>query len=267
ASAIGVAANATLNLSGAISTGGSLVKLGGGTLELSGAFSNSGNVSEFIKQGTLRLNKSPGASALASSGQTIVIGDDDSTSGTATLRFEGSNEMPSNNIVVASNGVLDLNGKDQVIGNLTMTVAPAGGSLGGGKGNIGAGGTGTTGTMVLNGNVTVFPLSGAGGADNTVGGATINGGTLALQVFGGGATTRAFQVNDGVSGAELAVSSGITDGTPGAQLSLTKSGFGEMRFDGGTVPNTYTGTTTVNEGTLTLNKTAGTSAMNGALSI
>src|SRR5262249_2063592 len=153
---------------------------GGGTIELSGAFSNSGNVSQFIKQGTLRLNKSPGANALASSGQNIVIGDDDSTSGTATLRFEGSNEMPSNNLVVASNGVLDLNGKDQVIGNLTMTVAPTGGTLGGGKVNIGASGTGTTGTMVLNGNVFVYPLTGASG-DNTVGGATINGGTLALQ--------------------------------------------------------------------------------------
>jgi autotransporter-associated beta strand protein len=53
----------------------------------------------------------------------------------------------------------------------------------------------------------------------------------------------------------------------GVSASVTKTGFGEMRFDGGTAANTYTGTTTVNEGTLTLNKTAGTLAMNGPLSI
>lgn len=44
---------------------------------------------------------------------------------------------------------------------------------------------------------------------------------------------------------------------------ITKTGTGTLAFTGGTVANTYSGLTTVSEGTLTLSKTAGTDAIAG----
>src|SRR5205814_7629672 len=63
----------------------------------------------------------------------------------------------------------------------------------------------------------------------------------------------------------LVISSAITDGTGFFASGVTKSGLGDMQYDGSSA-NTYTGTTTVNDGTLNLNKT-GVGAMAGALVI
>lgn len=58
----------------------------------------------------------------------------------------------------------------------------------------------------------------------------------------------------------------IEDGTGGGTLALTKVGTGTQTLTG-TRPNTYTGLTTVNGGTLTLSKVAGTNAISGSIVI
>jgi len=135
------------------------------------------------------------------------------------------------------------------------------GPNGAGEVNIGTGGVLTT-----NVNTNVFSI-GTGNSE----GAEIRGGTLALQVFGTSTTagTRTFNVNDGATGADLKITSAIVDGTGLQSVGIIKTGFGSLEL-GGTTANTYTGSTTVSEGTLLLNKgtgTGGVSAMQGPLFI
>src|SRR5574342_853038 len=122
-----------------------------------------------------------------------------------------------------------------------------------------------TSTITLSGTVAVVPL----GASNTAG-ASINGGTLALNTYNSQTgVTRTFIIGDTgntTSTVDLDISAAIVDGTGFAAASVTKNGLGEMQFSGAS-PNTYSGTTTVNDGALTLNKSANVSAMSGPLVI
>ena len=245
----------SLNWSGVQTGNVDIVKFGGGQLELSGTSANANNQAPRILEGTLLLNKAPGVSALAVSGVAITIGTD-APGNSATLRFGADNQIPgtNNNVTVASTGLLDLANNDQIFQNTLLTV----GANGAADINIGAGGTFTS-----NGDITVHTL---GGGHAT--GATITGGTLGLQLFNTAATgiARTIRVSDGAVGSDLTISSAIVDGTGFQALGVTKIGFGTMQYDGAG-PNTYTGPTLVNEGTLLLNKTAGTPAMSGALTI
>ena len=262
---IGVAPGATLNLSGVLGyTGGNAAqewyKFGGGQLELSGTLANTITSTTRVQQGTLLLNKAPGVPATGN--MTIFIGDD--VSGSATLRLGADNQISSGSTVwVNSNGTFDLNGESQwLTGALNLEIGP----LGGGDVIIGSGGT-----LCVNSDTRVWSFGGG----NTQGGATISGGTLTLEIFdySGGAAQRTWTVNDGAAptlanpnGVDLTVSSAIADGTGYRSMGIIKAGFGQMQFDG-TATNTYTGTTTVNEGTLLLNKTGGALAMSGPLTV
>ena len=97
--------------------------------------------------------------------------------------------------------------------------------------------------------------------------ATISG-NLALNSFTAtAAVTRTFTVNDGAAGDDLVISAAISDGNGlFSSRASPKLGLGTMQF-AGSAANTYTGTTTVNEGTLELNKTPGVNAMSGPLTI
>src|SRR5262249_54521150 len=105
------------------------------------------------------------------------------------------------------------------------------------------------------------------GAGNLTG-ATISGGTLPLNIFGdfGGAFQRTFLVNDGAVGDDLTITSAITDGSGLRSAGVIKTGVGTLVY-GGTAANTYTNTTTVNEGTLALAKPAGVNAFAGGLTV
>lgn len=245
-----------LTLSGAISNNVEMIKVGSGTLELSGIFANTFDASTRILEGTLLLNKEPGVNAVINF---VQVGSDKAGAPSATLKLGGSDQMRDDRGVrVHSSGLFDLNGNSEVIGaNFELVIGPNGA----GEVHIGAGGMLTT-----NVNATVWTI-GTGNAQ----GAKITDGTLALQVFGNSAaTTRTWTVSDGASGTDLTVTSAIVDGSGLVSAGLTKSGFGALEF-GGSGANTYTGTTTVSEGTLLLNKgdgvNGGVNAMSGALTI
>ncbi|MFO0909074.1 MAG: autotransporter-associated beta strand repeat-containing protein [Isosphaeraceae bacterium] len=87
--------------------------------------------------------------------------------------------------------------------------------------------------------------------------ATING-TLDL-----GTVTRTFTVNDGAASNDLVINAKLVGATAG--VGLTKAGTGTLQL-GGDSANSYTGATTVNAGTLLLNKSAGV-AVPGSLVI
>jgi autotransporter-associated beta strand protein len=111
----------------------------------------------------------------------------------------------------------------------------------------------------LNGNVTTFASTNVARLGNSTDSDTfteLNG-------------TRTFTVADGPSGLDLSVSSVVRDSTsPVATGSLIKVGPGTMQLEGGGTANSYTGTTTVNEGTLVLFKAVGVDAIPaGALTI
>src|SRR5262249_54530027 len=143
------------------------IKVGAGTLEFAGVNSNNLSGGLRLKQGTLLLNKAPGVSAINASNPALV-GDDTQP---ATLLW-GNNDQVTDGLAfqVASTGTLNYNGFSDAIGNLTLTVGPNGGS---------AVTLGSTGSLTLQGNLTVQTL----GAGNPSG-ATISGGTLPLNLFG-----------------------------------------------------------------------------------
>src|SRR5262249_13565027 len=113
---------------------------------------------------------------------------------------------------------LDLNDENETIGALTMN-----------GGNVTTG----TGRLFLNANVTA--TSDANGNPARMSGiVSLNG------------ATRTFTVNDGVGAPEMIIDADIIGDVNG----LTKAGTGSLVRNNGTGANHYTGTTTVNAGTL-----------------
>src|SRR5262249_59406682 len=120
------------------STGGLLKDTGAGTLELRGKASYQGNTT--VRDGVLALNNN--AANQAVSNATLTIGDDNGNPGTAEVRLLQAGEIPdSAPITINSDGLLNLNGSFDVVGNLTLN---------GGSVELHAGGI-----LNLNGNVTV----------------------------------------------------------------------------------------------------------------
>ena len=152
-------------------------------------------------------------------------------------------------INIGSSGVLDIDATTNNVflpGDLVETVGPL--NLDGGAGITTTDGATLTATLELGNTVT---RTSTGSSTATI------SGRLSL-----GASTRTFSVADeGTSTNELDVSA-LVSGTGG----LTKTGSGVMTLSG-TTANTYSGTTTVTTGILALNKSAGTDALFGDLTI
>ena len=154
---------------------------------------------------------------------------------TVAVRLNNNNQIADTvavtvNAVVAAAPTLDLNNRSDTIGALTMT-----------RGTVKTG----TGVLGLNGNVTSIAASFPG--------ALISG------IVNLGSVARTFTVAPGSSSAGLLVTAEVR-GTGG----LIKAGAGILTL-AGTTANTYTGATTVNAGTLSLSKPAGTNAFAGPL--
>lgn len=207
----------------------SLTKVGAGTLQLSGSTNNTYAGTTIVNEGVLVLAKSGGA--LAISGTALVIGDTSGGADADVVRLAtNSGILPATSVTITSSGLLDLNGQNQTLSALTLV---------GGKIKTGAG------TLTADGTLS---------AQASASGASIEG-NLSL---GGG--TRLLNVGNGTATDDLTVNATVVDG------SLTKVGSGTLVLSG-TAVNTYAGATTVDAGTLELNKTAGQNAVAGQLNI
>src|SRR5262249_48222005 len=146
---------------------------------------------------------------------------------------------PATNVTVAAGAQLDVGTFTSTLNSITVTGSPT------------ASVVGTTGTITLGavaGTVQLHSIASTSAATIT-----------APITF---TSNRLFYVEAGVSsGADLIINS-VLSGTSGA---VTKLGLGTFMYSG--AANTYTGATTVDEGTLLLQKTAGANAFNGALII
>ncbi len=257
-----VAAGSSLNVSGAIVGNLELIKSGAGTLELSGVFNNTSNQATRILEGTLLLNKEPGINAITT---TIEVGSNVNGAPMATLKLGASDQIPDGVLVrVHASGLFDLNNQSEAIDQLQLVS----GQTNSADVTLGTG-TLTIARQGLDNHFAIYLLS--VGKNNAVSGSTITGGTLALNVFGSNDSAaarlnRRFEVNDATNGTDLTITSAIANGSDLLNMGLEKRGFGSLEL-GGTTANTFTGTTSIVEGTLLLNKTPGVNAMSGPLSI
>ncbi|MCX6376442.1 MAG: autotransporter-associated beta strand repeat-containing protein, partial [Armatimonadetes bacterium] len=215
-------------ISGAISGNGGLTKTENGTLRLSGATANNYTGTTTVNQGTLELAKTVLDGAIKGP---LVIGDGVGGPNADVVRIMVNNQIdPSSSVSILNSGLLDLNSFASAIGSLSMT----GGAI-----------TTGTGTLSLNGHVT-------GNADAST--ATISGKVGMLGML------HQFTIADGTAAIDMDISAVLSTG------SLTKTGTGTLRFSG-TAANTYTGLTTVSNGTLLLGKSFDTLAVAGDLAI
>ncbi len=245
-----------LTLSGVISGSFGITKRGVGNVTLAGA--NTYTLSTAIQQGMLSITNASGLGGTGSgtsilNGSTLNI--NNVNVGNETITLLGSligtgNASLSGNVALSSSGTRDIGGT----GTLTLS-----GIISGATRPLTKNGTGTvilngvntyTGTTTINaGTLRIAADSGLGAAPGSVtpGSIVLNGGTLD--------TANTFTLNSN-RGIALSANSGIST-MPGTTLTyngiiagtggLTKSNTGNLILGG---MNTYTGTTTINGGTL-----------------
>jgi autotransporter-associated beta strand protein len=242
------AANTTSTLGGVLSGTGRLTKAGPGTLRLSGATSNTYAGPTTVTAGTLELGKNGGASTALAVGNLVI------SAGTARELF--SNQIgDTSSVTVNAPGALDLNSRFDIFGILTIN----GGSVTVGTGLVYFASVNMTGGSITATGTGEIQFRGDGTfTSDAVGGVSISGGHVQLQ-----GVTRTFTVNDGPAATDLDLASAVQGS---AAEGLTKSGAGLLLLSGST-SNTYTGPTSVNAGTLELNKLGSGTAATGALII
>jgi autotransporter-associated beta strand protein len=224
-------ASGSSTLSGAITGSGAIVKSGNGTTVINAATggANTFNGTVVVDGGILQFgsgtaNQSRGLNSAAS--YTVNSG------GIIETARDAMNQTP----VFLNGGTLRISagGGYQTVGALTLN----GGTLqsGPGLGDVYQG-------FALSGNVTVGGTSAS--SIQTAGGAN-SGVHLAFNASAG--TARTFDVADATAGIDLTVSAPLLNSSHnGNSAGLTKSGAGTMALSGA---NTYSGDTTVSNGTL-----------------
>ena len=302
-----VAGDGQTTVSGAITTGtGGLTKLGSGTLSLNGVNTYTGattiNAGRLLVGGgaeriadasdltiaagaTFEMTGGMGTEtigALAGAGSIqLNFGNTFVTNTASDTVFSGGILGGYNTFRKAGSGDLTLTGSTSTYTGLTFIdggtlIAASNTSLGASTfGNEIA----TGATLALQGNITLtegsFSLQGTGdggtGALRNISGNN----TLTAQLNFGGATTLTSDAGSLTLGT-LSVGSDLTftgaggfviDGQMFGSGGLTKSGTGTLTLAGGTAGNSYSGATHLNDGTLLLNKTAGTNAIGNSTAL
>ena len=222
-----------LTLSGVISGAGSaIVNLGSttNTLTYAGGTANSYSGTTMVDTGILILGKTAAVAALAGP---VVIGDGVGGANADIVRMATTSAQTLAQVTVNSSGELDL-----ATNNLSATI----GALILDGGNVATG----TGTLTLGNNLQTLAASTAA---TITGNLALNGNRTFNIAYGGAAT------------GDLQISAVISGGNE-----LSKMGGGTLVFNGGTA-NTYSGQTTVDEGTLQLSETAPVAAFAGPVMV
>jgi len=244
---------------------GNLV-LGGGTLEYTGTANGSTDRNFTLTAGT--------ASGISVANSTVAL----TISGTAATTTGGLIKSGAGTLVLSANntytGATTINGGTLQIGNGSTTGSLSAssaitnnGTLAFNRGNTITQGTdfnsviSGTGALIQAGSGTLI-LSGANTYNGTT---TISAGTLQI---GNGSTTGSLSASSAITNnGTLAFNRSNTitiSNTISGSGNLTQLGTSTLTL-GGTSDNTYTGTTTVSNGTLTLDKTSGVVAVGGDL--
>lgn len=251
-----------LTLSNAITGSGSLVKTGAGRVDCAVSSSYTGGT--IIRGGTLRLGSDTGFG----SGMVTLNG----TTNSATFRF-GSDGQTINNTIFATgtNNFILLAGNDTVMnlnGDGTLNIITNAGTTFTMAGNMNAFG-GTIRAVQIS-NVRFNGSSGSGSAffDMGNGGTLLNnrngGSTYYLGALSGGASVTlqgASSANSlstyviGGMNLDTTFAGKITEVIPARTAAIVKVGTGSFTLTSGS--STYTGGTTVNEGTLFVNNPSG----------
>jgi len=225
---VNVAAGCTLSALSSISGAGGVFKTGPGTLKYSAAAANTYGGTTTVSDGTLDLNSGilfPSETSYVSVPGPLVIGGTNlAYSPVVRLLFDNqiANTAP---ITVNENGLLALNGHDDVLGPVTLS--------GGVIDTDVIGGPSAPGTWSLNSNVT--NLLSASGAEARISG----------QIYLG-AFARTFRVE---TDSQLKIDASIGD-SPVFDPGFIKSGPGRLVLSN--APSSYTGPTVVSEGALRL---------------
>ena len=270
-----------------------LTKLGSNTLTLSGT--NTYNGSTTIAAGTLSVSSigNNGSSSNVGSGSAINIG---SFSSTGTLLYTGAAQTTNRTIVLSGTtggAVIDQSGTGTLrftsavaatgVGNKTLTLQGSGtGELSGvvsdnlantattalvkagtGIWTLSANNTYTGGTTLSSGTLGINATAALG----TTGNITFSGGTMQFASGGDGAANFGTRIKNSASAMILDVNNGLSVGFADAidssnAVGLIKNGTGTLTLN---ASNTYTGGTTINNGTLALSGTAGSVA--GAIAV
>lgn len=226
---------------GAFSGAGGLVKTGPGPVQFIGAASNTYAGLTVINAGEIRLNRP---------GQTCIPGDVFINGG--SLALQTGDQIADTSTMIIQSGAFNMSGLNETIDRLDMT----GGAV-----------NGFTGTLSLQSPSTALQMS---GGTSLLGGGTVDitnaTGSVVFDASNNGTATignlnfvpagvHTFGIGNGSANPDMQIS-----GVLGGAGSIVKVGAGTLELGGG-ASNTFTGTTTVNEGTLSLNKTGGTFAI------
>ena len=187
-----------------------LVKTGSGTLRIGndGVTDNRSNTftaSIAVNDGTLELSKNAGLNAINGD---LTIGDSVGAAGSAVTRLINSNQIPNaKNVDIKSDGLFDLNGKKEVINELTGAGQVA---LGSGTLSIGSDDGGGTYFGTISGSNGKLTKLGSGdvileGTTSYTGKTTVSGGSLKMvnsatgNAIRGDNTAHVYEVADGAT--------------------------------------------------------------------
>ena len=255
----------TLTYGGIIAGSGNLIKAGTGTLVLTGSNTNTGFVG--IQEGVLSVSSAANLGAIPGS-----VDSDNIQMINGTLNVTSSFDLDANKGILLQSGFGSANAVFDIDSGQTLTIP--GVISGNGTASITKNGSGTltltgtnthTATTNINaGKMIISADTGLGAAPGsaTAGHLTLNGGTLE--------TTADFTLNSN-RGVALGASNGIIDVNSGTTLTyggimagsgtLTKVDTGTLTLSG---VNTYSGSSTINGGTISISTDTGLGAAPGS---